>query len=202
MPRGMDERFENPSGTADETDDETIPEATAEPSDVDQRASEATTKQATQDTSRSQDTESSHTTAAKDTDESLNICEDWDLATIYAEPEQSEDIEITFTRLKKQLKRDGYIFEKNKHFYHAIFEIAFDEYRGETKEKIRERVTQESTDDASSPLTVMNAVINCLSDHSPDVRVQYVRPTITEQSRARVAAPFVEIDNGSTSFTT
>jgi len=56
----------------------------------------------------------------KTDDEPLNIREDWDSATIYVEPEQSEDIEITFTRLKKQLKREDITLEKNKHFYRGF----------------------------------------------------------------------------------
>jgi hypothetical protein len=72
----------------------------------------------------------------------LNIREDWDSATIYVEPEQSEDIEITFTRLKKQLKREDITLEKNKHFYRGVFELAFDKYREETKEKIRKLAKQ------------------------------------------------------------
>jgi ribosomal protein S21 len=148
MPRGMDERFEDPSGKTN--DDTTTAEATSEPADGDQRAGEEPT-QATQKTPHEQDTtESSHTAPAENTDEPLNIREDWDSATIYVEPEQSEEIEVTFTRLKKQLKRDGYILEKNKHFYHAIFEIAFGEYREETKAKIRELVTQETNADSDS----------------------------------------------------
>lgn len=149
MPRGMDERFEDPSGKTND-DDKTASEAAPEPADGDQRAGEET-NQTTQNTQPDQDTiESSRTTSAENTDEPLNIREDWDSATIYVEPEQSEDIEITFTRLKKQLKRDGYILEKNKHFYHAIFEIAFGEYREETKAKIRELVKQETNADSTN----------------------------------------------------
>ncbi len=80
--------------------------------------------------------------AEESDDEPLNILEDWDSVTIYVEPEQSEDIEITFTRLKKQLKREGVTLEKNKHYYRGVFEVAFGEYREETKEKIRELAKQ------------------------------------------------------------
>ncbi|ELY58312.1 hypothetical protein C493_07044 [Natronolimnohabitans innermongolicus JCM 12255] len=80
--------------------------------------------------------------AEESDDEPLNIREDWDSVTIYVEPEQSEDIEITFTRLKKQLKREGVTLEKNKHYYRGVFEVAFGEYREETKEKIRELAKQ------------------------------------------------------------
>jgi len=46
------------------------------------------------------DSDSSTSEARETDDEPLNIREDWDSATIYVEPEQSEDVEITFTRLK------------------------------------------------------------------------------------------------------
>ena len=141
MPRGMDERFENPSEeTEDEdakVDDESkegIPEGVNVESAV-----------ATEEQSELQETGGTTEEKAVADDEPLNIREDWDSATIYVEPEQSEDIEVTFTRLKKQLKRDGIILEKNKHFYRAIFEVAFGEYREETKEKIRE-LAKEDTD--------------------------------------------------------
>jgi hypothetical protein len=139
----MDERFEDPSedpeeeeAAADEADeaaerdDHEAPGAPPEQSE--QQEATATTEAATGETA--------------DADEDpLNIREDWDSATIYVEPEQSEDIEVTFTRLKKQLKRDGVTLEKNKHFYRAIFEVAFGEYREKTKEKIRE-LAKEDTD--------------------------------------------------------
>ncbi|MDB2245220.1 hypothetical protein PM076_14760 [Halorubrum ezzemoulense] len=142
MPRGMDERFEDPSeepeeeeAAADEADeaaerdDHEAPGAPPEQSE--QQEATGTTEAATGETA--------------DADEDpLNIREDWDSATIYVEPEQSEDIEVTFTRLKKQLKRDGVTLEKNKHFYRAIFEVAFGEYREETKEKIRELATEDT----------------------------------------------------------
>jgi hypothetical protein len=138
----MDERFEDPSedpeeeeAAADEADeaaerdDHEAPGAPPEQSE--QQEATGTTEAATGETA--------------DADEDpLNIREDWDSATIYVEPEQSEDIEVTFTRLKKQLKRDGVTLEKNKHFYRAIFEVAFGEYREETKEKIRELATEDT----------------------------------------------------------
>ena len=122
MPRGMDERFEDPS-------DQQEGEKSA--------SNEATESTAPAGASTS-DTESSTEETTETDDEPLNIREDWDSATIYVEPEQSEDIEITFTRLKKQLKREDITLEKNKHFYRGIFEVAFGEHREETKEKIRE----------------------------------------------------------------
>nr|WP_049912638.1 hypothetical protein [Halococcus thailandensis] len=112
MPRGMNERFEDPSD-----------EAEAEDAAADHEMMETTTEV---------------------DDEPLNIREDWDSATIYVEPEQSEDIEVTFTRLKKQLKRENVTLEKNKHFYRGIFEVAFGEHREETKEKIRELVKEDA----------------------------------------------------------
>ena len=139
MPRGMDERFENPTEEAkneeDTVNDETKEPTSSERQDLESAAASAeqSEQQGPTDTAESAIDE----TAVAD-EEPLNIREDWDSATIYVEPEQSEDIEITFTRLKKQLKRDGITLEKNKHFYRAIFEVAFGEYREETKEKIRE----------------------------------------------------------------
>ena len=144
MPRGMDERFENPS---EETEDEEgkVDDESKEgtPEGVNVESAVATEEQS--ELQESGDTTESTTeeTAVAD-DEPLNIREDWDSATIYVEPEQSEDIEFTFTRLKKQLKREGIILEKNKHFYRAIFEVAFSEYREETKEKIRELAKEDA----------------------------------------------------------
>ena len=142
MPRGMDERFEDPSEEAEDeeaaSDDETT-EATSETERQDQEPATATGEQPDQQRGAgSADTKSSTEETTETDDEPLNIREDWDSATIYVEPEQSEDIEVTFTRLKKQLKREDVTLEKNKHFYRGIFEVAFGEHREETKEKIRE----------------------------------------------------------------
>lgn len=127
MPRGMDERFEDPS---EEAEDE---EATAnEQSDPQEATGTADTESTTEETEPVDD-------------EPLNIREDWDSATIYIEPEQGEDIQVTFTRLKEQLKRENATLEKNKHFYRGIFEVAFGEHREETKKKIRE-LAKEDTD--------------------------------------------------------
>lgn len=138
MPRGMDERFEDP--TEDEgTDSETATETTSESTGNDRIATEESGTQSNRDEQASQDASGSASAdTIEDEDEPLNIREDWDSATLYVEPNQSEDIEITFTRLKKQLKRDGIILEKNKHFYRGVFEVAFNEHREETKQKIRE----------------------------------------------------------------
>lgn len=133
MPRGMDERFEDPSDEGDEESDSVEEETTTETENrSDQQKTTSTT-----------DTGSPTNDGKETNDEPLNIREDWDSATIYVEPEQSEDIEITFTRLKKQLKREGITLEKNKHFYRGIFQVAFDEYREETKEKIHELAKQD-----------------------------------------------------------
>ena len=142
MPRGMDERFEDPSKEAEDEevaeDDETT-EATSETESQDREPAAATDEQSGQQRGAgSADTKSATEEATKADEEPLNIREDWDSATIYVEPEQSEDIEVTFTRLKKQLKREDITLEKNKHFYRGIFEVAFGEHREETKEKIRE----------------------------------------------------------------
>ena len=143
MPRGMDERFEDPSEEAEDeevaNDDDGTAEATSETERQDRESAAATKEQSGQQRSAdSSDTKSSTEETTETDDEPLNIREDWDSATIYVEPEQSEDIEVTFTRLKKQLKREDVTLEKNKHFYRGIFEVAFDEHREETKEKIRE----------------------------------------------------------------
>ena len=146
MPRGMDERFEDPSEEADDDEavvDNETREVTSEPEGQDRESAATTADQSEQQGSAGTDESSAEETAVTE-DEPLNIREDWDSATIYVEPEQSEDIEVTFTRLKKQLKRDGVILEKNKHFYRAIFEVAFGEYREETKEKIRELAKEDS----------------------------------------------------------
>ena len=142
MPRGMDERFDDPSEEAEDeeaaSDDETT-EATSEPERQDQEPATATEEQPDQQRGAgSADAKPSIEEATETDDGPLNIREDWDSATIYVEPEQSEDIEVTFTRLKKQLKRENVTLEKNKHFYRGIFEVAFGEHQEETKEKIRE----------------------------------------------------------------
>jgi len=140
MPRGMDERFEDPSD--EEESEGAIAEGATETS-AESEVNGRDTGTATEEQSNKQRTESTGTTESslsgrESDDQPLNIREDWDSATIYVEPEQSEDIEITFTRLKKQLKREDVTLEKNKHFYRGIFEVAFSEYREETKERIRE----------------------------------------------------------------
>ncbi|MFC7216127.1 hypothetical protein ACFQO4_18840 [Saliphagus sp. GCM10025334] len=139
----MDERFEDPS---DEADDDTEEETTkASESEGQGReaysASEQYAKQ--QRTASTANTDSAARGIEETDDEPLNIRKDWDSATIYVEPEQSEDIEITFTRLKKQLKREDVTLEKNKHFYRGVFEVAFGEHQDETKEKIRELAKQD-----------------------------------------------------------
>ena len=142
MPRGMDERFDDPSEEAEDeeavSDNETT-EAMSETDRQDQEPATATEEQPDQQSGAgSADAKPSTEEATETDDQPLNIREDWDSATIYVEPEQSEDIEVTFTRLKKQLKRENVTLEKNKHFYRGIFEVAFGEHREETKEKIRE----------------------------------------------------------------
>jgi len=149
MPRGMDERFDDPSEEAEDEEiagsDET-PETTSETERQDPESAPATEEQSGQQNGAgSADTKSATEETTETDDEPLNIREDWDSATIYVEPEQSEDIEVTFTRLKKQLKREDLTLEKNKHFYRGVFEVAFGEYREETKEKIRE-LAQEDID--------------------------------------------------------
>ena len=147
MPRGMDERFEDPSDEGDEESDSVEEETTKTSPELEEQGRKTTTETENrsdqQKTTSTTDTGSPTNDGKETNDEPLNIREDWDSATIYVEPEQSEDIEITFTRLKKQLKREGITLEKNKHFYRGIFQVAFDEYREETKEKIRELAKQD-----------------------------------------------------------
>ncbi|WP_199519554.1 MULTISPECIES: hypothetical protein [unclassified Haloferax] len=143
----MDERFENPSDEGDDEGASAEEEAAATSSETEAETrdtGEVTGNQSNQQQgSTASTTESSASETGETDDEPLNIREDWDSATIYVEPEQSEDIEITFTRLKKQLKREGITLEKNKHFYRGIFEVAFGEHQEETKEKIRELAKQD-----------------------------------------------------------
>ncbi|WP_458186357.1 hypothetical protein [Haladaptatus sp. NG-WS-4] len=143
----MDERFENPSGEEEDEDASAEKGSTETSSEPEAEGSETTTaseQQSNNQKTASASTNDSPTSGAEEPDdEPLNIREDWDSATIYVEPEQSEDIEITFTRLKKQLKREDVTLEKNKHFYRGVFEVAFGEYREETKEKIRELAKQD-----------------------------------------------------------
>ncbi len=137
MPRGMDERFEDPSEEAEheeDGDDKSI-EETSNAENQERESQEQSDQQRTADTP---DTGSTTDQKPESDGEPLNIREDWDSATIYVEPEQSEDIEVTFTRLKKQLQREDITLEKNKHFYRGVFEVAFGDHREETKEKIRE----------------------------------------------------------------
>ncbi|SEP25381.1 hypothetical protein SAMN04487948_12725 [Halogranum amylolyticum] len=147
MPRGMDERFEDPSDETNaeeaDTDDESTTEALSE-SETQDRTAAITNRSKQKKTDSSAEVDSTTEEESESTEEPLNIRKDWDSATIYVEPEQSEDIEVTFTRLKKQLKRENIILEKNKHFYRGIFEVAFGEHREETKEKIRELAAQDS----------------------------------------------------------
>jgi len=142
MPRGMDERFEDPSDEVEEENavaDEVTTETSEESEGQGRETAAATGDRSDQQrTASTTDTDSSTSETGETDDETLNIREDWDSATIYVEPEQSEEIEIAFTRLKKQLKREDITLEKNKHFYHGIFEVAFGEHQEETKEKIRE----------------------------------------------------------------
>ena len=143
----MDERFNDPSEKVEEekamAEDETG-ESSSESEREDRELEAATVERSgPHRTTSTTDTESSTETTDGSEDKPLNIREDWDSATIYIEPEQSEDIEIAFIRLKKQLKRESATPEKNKHFYRGIFEVAFGEHREETKERIRELAKQD-----------------------------------------------------------
>jgi hypothetical protein len=142
----MGERFEGPSDEVEEEDtvaDEETTETSEESEGLSGETAATEDRSDQQRTTSTTDTDSSTSEAGKTDDEPLNIREDWDSATIYVEPEQSEDIEITFTRLKKQLKREDITLEKNKHFYRGVFEVAFGEHQEETKEKIRELAKQD-----------------------------------------------------------
>jgi len=147
MPRGMDERFEDPSDEGEEEDavtDEENTETSVEPEEKGRETVVGTESRSDQQrTASTADTDSSTSESREIDEETLNIREDWDSATIYVEPEQSEDIEITFTRLKKQLQREDITLEKNKHFYRGVFEVAFYENQEETKERIRELAKQD-----------------------------------------------------------
>ena len=132
MPRGMDERFEDPS---DEEEDENavMEEETTETSSVsvegDRETMPATKGQSNHERTTSEaKTVSSTSGTGKTDDKPLNIRKDWDSATIYVEPAQSEDITL----------------EQNKHFYRGVFEVAFGEHREETKEKIRQLAMQDT----------------------------------------------------------
>jgi len=142
----MGERFEGPSDEVEEEDtvaDEETTETSEESEGLSGETAATEDRSDQQRTTSTTDTDSSTSEAGKTDDEPLNIREDWDSATIYVEPEQSEDIEITFTRLKKQIKREDITLEKNKHFYRGVFEVAFGEHQEETKEKIRELAKQD-----------------------------------------------------------
>jgi hypothetical protein len=115
MVRGMDERFDDPSeedngeledsdGTVEETSEAERDDSEVE--SADQKQSGQQSSATTGDTSPEEKPETDK--------EPLNIREDWDSATMYVEPEQSEDIEVTFTRLKKQLKRENVTLEKKQ----------------------------------------------------------------------------------------
>jgi len=143
MPRGMDERFDDPS---EETEDEEAAAnetmgATPEAESQESRPTTASEGQSSQQSDTG--AEETESPTEESDNKPLNIREDWDSATIYVEPAQSEEIEVTFTRLKKQLKREDITLEKNKHFYRGIFEVAFGEHQEETKEKIRELAKQD-----------------------------------------------------------
>jgi len=140
----MDERFEDPSEEAEDeeaTADDKPTEATPDGESRDGDPTAATEEQSRQQ--REIPTAETEPSIEESDGEPLNIREDWDSATIYVEPEQSEDIEVRFTRLKKQLKREDITLEKNKHFYRGIFDVAFGEHQEETKERIRELAKQD-----------------------------------------------------------
>jgi hypothetical protein len=143
----MDERFDDPAEEEENEEVEEDSETTKVTSETEGQHRESGVPTGGQPTQQGDadmaDNEAPTEEISETDDEPLNIREDWDSATIYVEPEQSEDIEVTFTRLKKQLKREDITLEKNKHFYRGIFELAFDEYPEKTKEKIRELAKQD-----------------------------------------------------------
>ena len=146
MVRGMDERFDDPS-EEDSGELEDSDETVEETSEAERDDSEVESADQEQSEQQSSATTGDLPENKPETDEDpLNIREDWDSATIYVEPEQSEDIEVAFTRLKKQLKRENVTLEKNKHFYRGIFEVAFNDHREETKEKIRELAKKDTNE--------------------------------------------------------
>ena len=143
----MDERFDDPSEEEENEEVEEDSETTNATSETEGPRRESGAPAGGQPTQQGDadmaDNETPTEERSETDDEPLNIREDWDSATIYVEPEQSEDIEVTFTRLKKQLKREDITLEKNKHFYRGIFKLAFDEHPEKTKEKIRELAKQD-----------------------------------------------------------
>jgi len=139
MPRGMDERFEDPSDEVEEEDavaDEETMETSVESEAKDRETAAAATEDRSdqQRTASTTDSDSSTSEARETDDEPLNIREDWDSATIYVEPEQSEDVEITFTRLKKQLKREDITLEKT-----STSTVGFSRWRSASTRRKRRR---------------------------------------------------------------
>jgi len=133
----MGERFEGPSDEVEEEDtvaDEETTETSEESEGLSGETAATEDRSDQQRTTSTTDTDSSTSEAGKTDDEPLNIREDWDSATIYVEPEQSEDIEITFTRLKKQLKREDITLEKT-----STSTVGFSRWRSASTRRKRRR---------------------------------------------------------------
>jgi hypothetical protein len=128
----MDELFEDTSDTVEQKDTVADEEASETSAESEVQAHETAYMTVDQQSAGSTTATGTSTSGTEEPDdEPLNIRDDRDSATIYIEPEQSEDIEITFTRLKKQLKREDITLDKNKHFYRGCFEVAFGEHQEE-----------------------------------------------------------------------
>lgn len=135
MPRGWDQRFDDP--TKEEVDAE-VPnerETESEP--------ESATEQSASSSDEEVDSKPSSDTNQKD---ELNIRKDWVGNTVYIEPMQDENLDVEFTRLKKRLKREEDIrVEKSKHFFRGIFSVCLNERREEVIAEIK-RLAHEDED--------------------------------------------------------
>lgn len=135
MPRGWDQRFDDP------TEEEADAEAPNE------RETESEPESATEQSANSSD-EEIDSKPSSDTNQKgeLNIRKDWVGNTIYIEPMQDENLDVEFTRLKKRLKREEDIrVEKSKHFFRGIFRVCLNEGREEVIAEIK-RLAHEDED--------------------------------------------------------
>jgi hypothetical protein len=127
MPRGWDQRFDDPA--EEEVDAEALNE----------RETESEPEPATEQSASSSDDEvDSEPSSNPDQKDELNIRKDWVGNTIYIEPMQDENLDVEFTRLKKRLKREeGIRVEKSKHFFRGIFSVCLNEGHEEVIAEIK-----------------------------------------------------------------
>lgn len=149
MPRGIGDRFDDSSNEADEQETDAgsehePAETTTETELESEEANSGTERRSSRQRPDSVGSADSSSNDTDETDDELNTREDWDSATVYIEPGQSETMEVTFARLRKQLKRDDVTLEKSKHFYRGIFEIAFDECEEKAKQRIKHLARQDA----------------------------------------------------------